>query len=280
MNYTLEQADKDLFAVYQTIYSNADIEMWYDWNKRLEDTKWTDKCYFLMQNGQKVGGAVIVDDRIMYPFLVSPFSEREKFWNTLIALMPRDNICGVSNEDAEILSKLGYHTESVNQVMCRPADTFKTSLPKGFVCRPLVLDRLTEVGEVIFKSYQGGICEEINGVVTLNSAIDDVKMVLDVYSKTNLSKIVCEENTDKIVAVCLAGVGENYVHGYAEIADLCVLPQYRNLGLGKYLIEQTLTDAYLVAPFVKLFVNVGNNAEYLYRKLGFISGPRFINLTR
>ena len=43
MNYYFEKADKDLFATYQTIYSQADIEMWYDWNARLNDTKWTDE---------------------------------------------------------------------------------------------------------------------------------------------------------------------------------------------------------------------------------------------
>ena len=39
MNAKLIKADVNLFAVYQTIYSNADTEMWYDWNERLEDTK-------------------------------------------------------------------------------------------------------------------------------------------------------------------------------------------------------------------------------------------------
>lgn len=38
MTYTLQKADGRLFAVYQTIYSEADKDMWYDWDRRLNDT--------------------------------------------------------------------------------------------------------------------------------------------------------------------------------------------------------------------------------------------------
>jgi hypothetical protein len=30
-NYQLEQAEKELFAVYQVLYADADLEMWYEW---------------------------------------------------------------------------------------------------------------------------------------------------------------------------------------------------------------------------------------------------------
>ena len=42
MNGTLLKVDKNAFAVYQTIYSNADTNLNFDWEKRLCDTKWTD----------------------------------------------------------------------------------------------------------------------------------------------------------------------------------------------------------------------------------------------
>jgi hypothetical protein len=41
--YSIIKADKDLFAVYQTIYSNADTELSYDWYSRLNDTTWTEE---------------------------------------------------------------------------------------------------------------------------------------------------------------------------------------------------------------------------------------------
>lgn len=82
------------------------------------------------------------------------------------------------------------------------------------------------------------------------------------------------------MAVCLAGIGRNYVNDYAEIADLCVLPQYRGIGLAKYMIEKVVTESNGIAPFIKLFVYVGNTAEFIYRQMGFMSGPRFTNMSR
>lgn len=64
MDFSLVQANKDLFAVYQTMYSKADIEMWYDWNRRLGYTKWTEQCFFVLLDGQKIGGVIITDDAI------------------------------------------------------------------------------------------------------------------------------------------------------------------------------------------------------------------------
>ncbi len=46
MSYTVERADKRLFAVCQTIYSDSDVELWYDWEKRLNDTDFTEDCFF------------------------------------------------------------------------------------------------------------------------------------------------------------------------------------------------------------------------------------------
>jgi GNAT superfamily N-acetyltransferase len=281
LNFSLLQADKDLFAVYQTIYSNADIEMWYDWNRRLGDTKWTDQCYFLLLDGQKVGGVIITDDVIMFPFLIPPFCDRVMFWNFILKHFGRDKINGVLEEDTSILPMFGYKVSNMSQVMCRPTDALTYNLSDGFICRPLDINtKSEEIGKVIIESYEGGICNEINGSATVESAVEDTKNVLKVYSSQNLSHLIVEKATEKIVAVCLAGIGENYTHGYAEIADLCVLPQFRGIGLAKYMICRSVTDSYGLAPFIKLFVYIGNNAEYLYNQMGFISGPRFTNMTK
>ena len=90
MNFSLVQADKDLFAIYQTMYSKADLEMWYDWNRRLDDTKWTDQCFFVLLDGKKVGGVIITDYAIAYPFLISPFNGRMEFWSFILKNHRRD----------------------------------------------------------------------------------------------------------------------------------------------------------------------------------------------
>lgn len=281
MDFELVKADKDLFAIYYTMYSNADIEMWYDWERRLRDTKWTDQCFFLMSNKQKVGGVIITDKKISYPFMVSPFCKRLEFWSYITNNNPNKGIRGVLEADVKPLNSLGFKTESINQVMCRPADIMECSLPSGFTAEVFEpTGDLMEAANVILKSYADTICEEVNGENTIESVLEDMNDIFDIYSPKNLSQLIRETQTGKIVAVCMAGVGKKYVLGYTEIADICVLPEYRNRGLAKYLLDSTISLAYGVSPFVKLFVNVGNYAEELYKKVGFIAGPRFYNLEK
>ncbi|WMT39615.1 hypothetical protein RE628_19725 [Paenibacillus sp. D2_2] len=71
--YRLEQADPNVFAVHQVIYSNSDIEMWYDWNTRIEDTKFTDQCYWIMYDDDRIGGVVKINDTVMFPFITPHF---------------------------------------------------------------------------------------------------------------------------------------------------------------------------------------------------------------
>jgi GNAT superfamily N-acetyltransferase len=275
------RADINLFAIYQTMYSNADIEMWYDWDRRLKDTKWTEQCYFLLSGGQKIGGAIVKDDMIMFPFLISPFNDRIIFWRLLLKQFPCTKINGVLDVDSSILPMFNYKTIDINQVMCRPADMIERNLLDDFFCREFdINEEANEIGNAILNGYSGGINNEIHGEASLDSAIEDARRVLNVYTPKNLSFVVIEKKTEKIAGVCLAGIGENYTHGYVEIADICVLPQFRGKGLAKYMISRIVTQAYGIAPFVKLFVTIGNNSEYVYRQMGFIAGPRFSNMER
>ena len=263
------------------MYSNADVEMWYDWERRLGDTKWTEQCFFIVEDGQKIGGIIVTDDSIMYPFTIVPFCDRVKFWRLVIDQYQRPKINGVLELDSAILPMFNYKAVDTNQVMCRPADVIEKRLPNGFICRAIDINiEADEIGSAILKGFSGGIDSEIHGEATLEYAIEDARRVINIYEPKNLSHVVVDAITNKIVGVCLAGIGKNYTHGYVEIADICVLPKYRGRGLAKYMISRIVTQAYGIAPFVKLAVTVGNNSEYLYRQLGFIAGPRFTNMVR
>ena len=272
------KTDKDLFAVYQTIYSDADIEMWYDWNARLNDTKWTDSCYFLVCDQVKIGGAIIKDDMIMFPFLIPPYSDRIGFWRELLFHGKKSKINGVTDCDCRLLPMFGYHAVDTRQIMCRPVDKVPAELPRGFFSRSIGDMDMDEVGNVIYHSYRGSIDFELYGEGTLGEAVEDAKRVIGIYSSHNQSICLLEEGTEKVIGICLAGIGENYVNGYAEIADICTLPEYRGRGLAKYMLAMTINSFIGQAPFIKLAVTIGNPAEYLYHSIGFQKGPRFTNL--
>lgn len=281
MSFELVQAEKSLFAVCQTIYSDADTELWYDWQRRLQDTQWTDDCFFLLKDGKRIGGAILTGQSLLYPFLVPSYCDRAEFWQTLLRLRDIQHINGVLAQDVALLPMYGYRIKSTRQVMCRPVEPCDTVLPEGFSLRAILPDQdMAAMGASLQQAYAGGIDFETFGEPTLQEAVEDAQHVLGIYAACNFSHAVVQESTGEIAGVCLAGIGSGYVHQYAEIAELCVLPQHRGKGIARAMINRVLSDACGVSPFVKLCVTVGNPAEYLYRQMGFQPGPRFANLER
>jgi ribosomal protein S18 acetylase RimI-like enzyme len=137
-----------------------------------------------------------------------------------------------------------------------------------------------EVGNVYVEGHTGGICFEKYGAETPEEAVAETMRVLGVYNAKDLSIVIVEQATGKIVGVCTAGIGKHHIFGYSEIADIIVLPQYQGKGLGKYMISHIITQTYGLAPFVRMCVDIGNSSEYLYRQMGFIAGPRCSSMER
>lgn len=282
-SYRLEEADKDMFAVYQVIYSNSDIEMWYDWNTRLNDTKFTDQCFWVMCNEERIGGVVKINDTIMFPFMIPPHSDRQQMWKVLLnCCKDIRNINGVLQEDVNILLSFGFKINVIRQVMCCPTAAFnKPVTPEGFSLH--LLDdssNMTKIKDVIKKGYHGGIDHEIFGIPTDEKVMEDISYLMKVYEHRNLSIYVVNELNQEIVGVCIAGISEKMPLGFAEIGDLCVDPQYRNKGIAEFMLAYIKQSASVYTEVVKLCVTVGNHAEMLYKKTGFHAGPRFARMTK
>ena len=274
MRFCVKRAEKGLFAVYQTIYSNSDTEMWYDWAKRLGDTDFTDGCYFLMEEERKIGGFICHNGNLSYPFLIPPFSDRFAFWSFLVGEYEGARVYGVLDEDYEILRMFGYRCIKTGQVMVRPADRLDRRLADGFLCRDVVLEKdRQELCAVMCEAYRNTIITAIDGPCTPESAEEDINYVFKAYDVANFSKAVIDTATGKMAGFCLSGMFGGVE--YAEIYSLCVLPAYQKRGLAQHMLARALTQAQKTAPFVKLLVYVGNQSQHVYHRMGFLAGPRF-----
>lgn len=82
---------------------------------------------------------------------------------------------------------------------------------------------------------------------------------------------------NKPIAACLIGYDPSVPNGFTGISDIGVHPDYRNRGLAEYMIKRALTIAKQKnnSQAMRLFVTVGNPAESLYHKLGFMPGKSF-----
>lgn len=281
--YRLEQAEKNLFAVHQVIYSNSDIEMWYDWDTRLNDTKFTDQCFWIMCDDDRIGGVVKLNDTLMFPFIIPPFSDRQQMWRILLnCCKDIGNINGVLQDDVNILLSLGFKVNVIRQVMCCPTGGSKKSVIPGGLSFHLLDDScdMPKIKNVMKEGYQGGIDYEIFGVPSDEKLIEDLSYLLQVYKHRNLSIYVVNEQNKEIVGLCIAGISEKMPLGFAEIGELCVVPGYRNKGIAEFMLNYIKESADSYTEVVKLCITVGNYAEILYKKAGFQAGQRFARMTK
>ncbi len=282
--YQWERADQEEFAVNQVVYSTADLEMWYDWTARLNDTKFTEDCFWILDEGRRIGGILKLGDTLMYPFLIPPFSERERFWTGLLGSLEENiaHINGVMQQDADLLRASGFESQSARRVMCSPVSSAEpVGLADEYALHPFDgATDLNEIRKLIRSAYTGGLDYEIFGTPSDEELRSDIRYLLDVYRKRNLSVYVADKHSGQPIGVCIAGIGEKMPLGFAEIAEIGVEPSHRGRGIAEFMLHHVKCQARLYTDVVKLCVTVGNPAEKLYRKAGFQSGPEFAKTSR
>lgn len=286
MEYRFERADKDLFAVYQTIYSGADIEMWFSWKDRLNDTKWSGDSYFLMRSNEKIGGAIISKGLVMYAFLVPPFCDRCLFWKLVIhkAKEITNNgeieFKGVLWDDVPVLQNYGAKAWRPRQMMCRPTDILEDTVPDGISLETPCEADIAEIAEAEHKAYLGTISYEMFGEDSLEHIIDGLtNFCFKWYQQTDsMDQFVVAKAKGKIIGACVAGMNPEMPNGFAGIDDVFVLPEYRGRGIAGAMIRRAVSAAYGRTPVMKLHVLVNNPAACLYRNLGFTAGPVFTDM--
>lgn len=286
-NYQFIKADKDLFAVYQTIYSQADMEMWYDWSARLNDTKWSDDCYFIYCDDEKIGGAIIAPNLVMFPFLISPFCDRRLFWNLVLAhvkelsLEKEIQLKCIPEVDAHILTSYGVEIWRPRQIMCRPTDRIYYTLDEEFSMETPKESDIPEMAEALRKSFVGGIAYKKFGEDSIDDVTKSINNCFSLYTSTNTwnhTVIVKNKKSGIIVGGCIAGINPKMVNRFAFVDDIFVLPGYRGKGLAEAMLRYSISAAFTDTSAIKLHILIGNPAENLYRKTGFIPGPTFTDM--
>lgn len=188
-------------------------------------------------------------------------------------------VYGVFDDDVQVLLSFGLKATSSRRVMLRPTELILPNAIEGFECHKIAMEKdKLEIGRAITEGYKNGIDVKIFGEGSVEENLEDATRLFDVYNIKNYSIKLIDKLTGKIAGVCLSGISDRSHNCFAEIGDICILPDYRNRGLARYLIEETITRAFKDTSAIKLCVTIGNQAENLYRKLNFMGGDIFTNL--
>lgn len=293
MNACLTPAEKHAFAVYQTVYSGADTELHFDWRKRLDDTKWAEDAYYwVMLDGQRIGGIMILEDCTRFPFLIEPFQDRALFWHIVLRHLRAhrpdiDSLYSVLDADIPVLLSYGYQVERTRRMMCRPTEAFALAYNDQYTYHiPSIADDLDELEALVVHGYEDGIDRRLDPETSAQEigaeARSDLRFFLEGYAATGTlhhSLLIREKETNAPAALCVAGRHplEDRPR-FAYVAELAVLPAHRHQGLATLMLQNALAQAAPDHDLLLLCVTIGNNAEALYHHLGFWAGPAFTNM--
>jgi ribosomal protein S18 acetylase RimI-like enzyme len=287
-NYEFVQADSEVFATYHAVYSDTDFDMCYDWNERLVNLRLCKDCYFLYRDGERVGGLTITLNTISNPFLITPFTDRELFWNIILKQMRAKNQEGnininrVHQVDVDVLLAYGARKKWSQQRMNRPTDILEIKTISPYELLNPSENDIPEIIQVVYNSHLHDITSQTYGKPNISDVEKEIKRRFVSFSHTNtlhLSVVAKEKETSKIVGVCIAGIYPDSPNKFSTIHQVSVVPYYRRQGIAEMMMTYSISAAYSLSPVIGLGVLVGNPAENLYRKLGFVAEPSFTDLT-
>ncbi|QSX06673.1 GNAT family N-acetyltransferase [Sedimentibacter sp. zth1] len=286
--YYFKEVKSKQFSIYHTIYSKEDINMWFDWKMRLDETSLKENCYFVFLENICIGGVIIEDDEISNSFLIPPYNDRELFWKIVIDYIKRKSklscmhFAEMLKQDTEVLQNLGAKISEQRNYMCRPTENIEMNINKDFILENVKEQDYEELALVQIKAYRDSCITKYVILNDKDELVSGLKEDIEAFKQTNtysMTSIVREKSTNKIVGGCISGRYDEAPNMFGCIFELYVLSEYRKLGFGKAMVNNALSVDFTNTPVIKLNAYIEDTpAISLYNKLGFISGGIFTDL--
>lgn len=285
--YLFQQVKGDYYSVHYAIYG-TNIYMYYEWQELLNSSLPNNSGKLIYKDGIPIGGITINNNHISAPFLILPFCDREEFWQAVInyAINEAENetvyFDNIEESHADIISSLGAKKRWAQRRMLRPTSVYNIK-PKGnyYFTIPTEND-MKEIIHVVYEAHLNGYTSIIYGKPVISDIEEAINRRFISFSQTNtlhFGTIAKSKDTNKIAAVCLAGIYPDSPNAFSTIHQVSVLPAHRRQGLAQAMILNSINSAHMTSPVIGLGVLAGNPAELLYQKLGFAAGPAYISLT-
>jgi ribosomal protein S18 acetylase RimI-like enzyme len=275
-NYSLERADPTTFAIHFTTAELAH-NVWFrqSWDQLVGRFAAEDICFWIMHNQQRIGGVCIEPNLIGCLFLEPPHTELDQVLYLLKGLLLRwsdpSKPIGTQSVNADQLAaycRIGFRISEIRRVMIRVTEPLPVTWPAGFEMRqPTPADAET-LAALFHECYAGG---------TEARSQADAQGNVDYYFQHNAepavlqqaSTICIDSQSKEMIATCLISLWE----GWPLVYDVVVQRKWRGQGLANAMLRQALNTLHTAYPVLRLFVTVGNPAEAVYHKLGFVAGP-------
>lgn len=280
--FSLEKAEKFEFIVYYKVYSGIGDKLYYSWRIQLKKIDYLKNYYWILKNEDRIGGVIIQPNYFSHFFLQPQFYNDKlmiisELNNVLEDWSNRDKIIdvlGILPDDVDLFHKLGYEIKSAQRTMIRPTEIFDNiELSDKFIFKSPTLKDSNEIGRLFSDAYKNSIENKLHGELSLEEWEKSTEMFLKQYMFTKTligSTLVYTKDNNELIGVCMAGkdlAEEN--KDFSSVFNIAVKKSYRNNNIATFMIKRALTNLKESTDQLKLDVQIGNNSEHLYKKLGF-----------
>lgn len=274
MIITLEQADSAEFARWWVVYRRTNEDFSQSFAAQYHNVDDVPYCQWIMQDGQRVGGLIMVGQNVGDFFLIPPFQDA---YAALKAILPAGPLRAQSIATAHLpaFQLLGFQITESRHWMIRPTQRYDVE----FILTRTPLNAAVhtdDIADLMFAAFQGGIGEYGQRDVDTHR-----KSTLNFFETVPAGNICFQASSVvfdgmDMVAACL-------VQPYQTLATVRFIvthPIYQGRGIARRLMEYAMS---VVAPqydHMALAVTIGNPAQALYHSMGFVTGDALHSLTR
>lgn len=275
-SFVLEKANNEEFGKYFAIYVIYEDNVWFrdsfDRSRKVLDDY--EGCFWVKKNNNRVGGVLLEKNYMNCLFTIPPCDEfdliLDKIKNHLISESEKGESITVGSVKAKRLKNYedaGFIIKEQRRCMIRTTEKIEYSFPEDF--------KLIEVNENrkedLIKLFVDAFSDDYD-----NRSYEQSKLDIEFYLKhlsenesvVDSSRVIIHSKSEEIIGACLVSIWE----GWPNIYDIAVKREYQGKGLGNNLLKRAITELEETYPVIRLFVTVGNPAEEMYNKLGFLPG--------
>ncbi|MFE6078427.1 GNAT family N-acetyltransferase [Paenibacillus sp. NPDC057886] len=276
--YSLVAANQTSYAKYFATYRK---NIWFrpSWASLQEMMLDASNCYWIYRDNKRVGAISLTSSELGSFFMIPPSTLTVDMVNFLknYAIpnsgdQSKVEAYNVLAEHINVLKSAGFEVLDTRKCMIRPTEKLEHDLHADFISIKPKLVHLPSIVQVMNESYRGGMDEG-----NLDTYRNDVSYYFEHNRQDellNASSVLVDKKTNEVVGFCLISMWEDMPLVY----DISVKPGFSNQGLGGYMLYKAISHLEGFSPTIRLFVTIGNKADYLYTKLGFLSGEESSHL--
>ena len=272
--YSVTEADPKEFATYYVIYGHANKNVWFPttMNNSIELFSKIEKPYFISYDGTRIGGFIMEDNWFGFVFLIPPFNKEFNIIKGIVQLIKEAkksksiSVSGVYPHSYQNFQRLGFQITETERIMIRPTSQFYIKWSNDLCLETANESNTEELTKLYYNVYKNSPIKCIADQ-DFDFYSDLLKRHIPIVEE-KYSTMLRKKSNNELIASCLVFIWQELPY----IADLVVSEKYQDKGLGSMLIKKALNNAYGKYPAIRLAVKVGNRAEGLYHKLGFVTG--------